>query len=153
MGFYKPNKKLCWININSVRLENGTGFVSSFLDITERIVNEKELVLAKQNAELANKAKSEFLANMSHEIRTPLNGVIGFSELLNKTKLDDNQILYSSTINNSAKSLLGIINDILDFSKIESGQMELEVQNLILKTSFNSLPILFYTMLLIKILN
>lgn len=128
MGVYKPNKKLCWININSVRLENGAGYVSSFLDITERIVNEKELVLAKQNAELANKAKSEFLANMSHEIRTPLNGVIGFSELLNKTKLDDNQILYSSTINNSAKSLLGIINDILDFSKIESGQMELEVQ-------------------------
>ncbi|MCZ8198207.1 MAG: response regulator [Flavobacterium sp.] len=128
MGVYKPNDEFSWININSVLLENGAGVVSSFLDITARLKNEKELVLAKQNAELANKSKSEFLANMSHEIRTPLNGVIGFSELLNKTKLDENQQLYSSTINNSAKSLLGIINDILDFSKIESGQMELEVQ-------------------------
>ncbi|HET8829578.1 MAG TPA: PAS domain S-box protein, partial [Pelobium sp.] len=100
----------------------------TFQDITENYLHRIALKKAKTQAEEASVAKSEFLASMSHEIRTPLNGVIGFTDLVLKTSLNQTQHQYLTIVNQSANALLAIINDILDFSKIEAGKLELDIE-------------------------
>lgn len=85
-----------------------------------------ELQRKRIEAVTENKAKSEFLAKMSHEIRTPMTGILGMSELLQDSKLNDTQKHYNEVIHSSGVSLLSLINDILDYSKIAAGKMELE---------------------------
>jgi len=84
-----------------------------------------DIINARDQADAANKAKSDFLATMSHEIRTPMNAIIGMTDMLKKTELNEQQIFISSNINKSSKALLALVNDILDFSKIEAGKFEL----------------------------
>ncbi len=95
-----------------------------------------------EEAQAANQAKSEFLATMTHELRTPMIGMLGMVEILSHSQLDEDQRNSLSTIQSSARSLLGIIGDILDFSKIEAGRLELEPQvvslRLILEEEFAS---------------
>ena len=106
---------------------NASRFLLCFLDdVTDRVVRERLLVEAKEEAEKATRTKSLFLANMSHEIRTPIQTILGVVELLGETGLDGEQADYAAQIGFSADVLLALINDILDFSKIEAGKLSLE---------------------------
>lgn len=114
-----------------------------FRDINLRNQLEAELRNAKKQAEENATLKEQFMANVSHEIRTPMNAILGFSDLLNKTGLNNTQREYLNAISTSSSNLLNIINDILDFSKIEAGKLIIEKIPFNLDNTLNSLHLLF----------
>jgi PAS domain S-box-containing protein len=118
------NGKTYYVATNVVPILDTNNEIIEYLSLRYDIT---ELIESKKKAEIAQKAKSTFLANMSHEIRTPLNAIIGFSDILCESNIDNENKENAKIISKSAKSLLRIINDVLDISKIESGKLEVEL--------------------------
>ncbi len=118
-----------WTRINVVRnpMNNDPSkieMVSVNYDITELKMTERNLIEAKNKAEVSDRLKSAFLANMSHEIRTPLNAIVGFSNLLTETDDPEERRDYLRVVEENNDLLLTLISDILDLSKIEAGTFE-----------------------------
>jgi len=125
-----PGKETFWCAISSsfsyYSNKGAKVFTGIMIDITSQKKLERELIVAREQAEQFARSKDNFLANMSHEIRTPMNAVLGMAAQLAKTNLDDKQRFYLDTIYSASENLLVILNDILDLTKIKAGKMSLE---------------------------
>ncbi|MEY5041206.1 MAG: hypothetical protein RLZZ414_748, partial [Bacteroidota bacterium] len=131
----------CFANASDVTLRK---FAEKKLEenFTNLIKVNNELAEAKKIAEDSVKIKQDFMANMSHEIRTPMNAIIGFTQLLLKTNLNEEQQKYLRSIKISGENLIVIINDILDFSKIEAGKLNIESVDFNLNQLFTDIKVI-----------
>jgi PAS domain S-box-containing protein len=117
------------VTTSDVVLDGRACRVASSQDVTERKRAAAEIAAALDGAVEASNMKSAFLATISHEIRTPMNGVLGMTELLLDTELDDEQREIAQQVSRSGELMLDLMNDILDISKIEAGQLQLELDD------------------------
>ena len=139
----KPGGEIRWVQFQSALSKNPDGSIVAdgiAIDITEHkiaeeklqdytnLLEEKNLALdvAAQEAERANEAKNRYLSHMNHEMRTPLNGFMGFLELMEETRLDEQQQEFMHLMKQSSSHLLNIVSNVLDHAKIEAGQMRLD---------------------------
>ena len=112
-----------YVKSSIIPIHDENNKIIEYMAIREDVTS---LVESRKKAEAAETAQAMFLANMSHEIRTPMNGILGFTELLGKTRLNATQEKYLNVISSSTKTLLNIVNDILDSSKITNNKISLE---------------------------
>jgi PAS domain S-box-containing protein len=117
--------KTCLLTSNAIKTDEFTGYHGIIRDVTARQQTES-LRKAKELAERSAEIKEKFLANVSHEMRTPMNAILGLTNILLKTGLDEEQDNYLSSIRESSQHLLGIINDILEISSLKEGKINLE---------------------------
>jgi PAS domain S-box-containing protein len=134
----KKDGTLFWESASISGIKDSKGKLISYVAIKEDITQKKQaqfdLIRAREKAEESNRLITNFLHNISHEIRTPMNGILGFSNLLNKNNLtDENKNNYIQIIKSSTNRLLSVITNILDISKIESNQMMLTFENINIK--------------------
>jgi len=114
---------IAWREV-TMRTDGASETQSVGRDVTDRVMAERALAEARDQAEAANRAKSRFLAMVSHEIRTPLNGILGMADLLSYTALSAEQTAYLKAVKTSGATLLTLIDEILDFTKIEAGRLD-----------------------------
>jgi PAS domain S-box-containing protein len=133
MQLIKNNKERNWVlvNISPIlnQLKYSQGSVLFFYDITERKVLEEALKSIGLYAKKAEESEKFFLASMTHELKTPINAILGMSDLLRMTKIDNEQKEYIEILETSTKYLQKLVSDILDISKIESGKVEIMKSN------------------------
>jgi len=133
----RKDGKYLWHLTRAIAVKESDGKIKTWIgsntEIQEQRAQKEELITAKSNAELkiqiaeeAVNAKQQFLSNMSHEIRTPMNAIVGFTNVVLKTKLDDTQKEYINAIKVSGDALIILINDILDLAKVNAGKMSFE---------------------------
>ncbi|HTT80138.1 MAG TPA: ATP-binding protein [Stellaceae bacterium] len=118
---------IAWRDV-TLRSDRGSEMQSVGRDVTDRVIAERALADARDQAEAANRAKSRFLAMVSHEIRTPLSGILGMADLLADTPLGPEQATYLAAMKASGSTLLSFIEELLDLGKIEAGRLDLAPQ-------------------------
>jgi len=138
------------INVDIFLVDKAKVLQCNIRDVSERKKAEEVLLLAKENAEAANKAKSEFLNNIAHDFRTPTHAIMGFSAFLKKEQLTQKQRQFVDIINKSGKNLQKLVVELLDVSKLESGRLTLRIVEFDLKESVISAFNLVHVLLLDK---
>ena len=144
----RPDGEVRCISAYALIIPTGIGKMNKFIGVNMDITNEeiahKQLMEAKEKAEIANIHKNNFLANMSHEIRTPMNGIIGFADLLKDETIEKNcKSLYLDIINRNSQSLLSLIDDIIDISRIEANELKVVKTSVDLVALFKELEMEF----------
>ena len=130
---YSKSGQSFWLAIECVTVFDDEGNLINFVaikrDITEKHAAELALIEAKTAAEAMVQAKTDFMTNLSHELRTPMNGIMGITQLLNETELDEEQSGYTDLLEKSGENLLVIIDKMLDFSKIETQSVDVQLKS------------------------